>query len=133
MPSFAASPTAHFGSSLGLSVASTATSPPAFLTAATSFAGVFDPPVLPAEERDGGVGRHGGERRRECLLDVASFQRSTPSAIRKRRPIAKVIAFNASATASGVHASPSNVSTPPLPDSASAMARRRARRSPMRP
>ena len=47
--------------------------------------------------------------------------------------MAKVIALRASAIASGVDASPSKSSKPPLPDSASAIARRRARRSPMRP
>ena len=47
--------------------------------------------------------------------------------------MAKVIAFRASAIASGVASSPSKTSKPPLPDSASAIARRRARRSPMRP
>ena len=44
-----------------------------------------------------------------------SFQRSTPSAITKRRPSAKVIALSAAATASGVQASPSSTSTPPAP------------------
>ena len=37
----------------------------------------------------------------------ASFQRSTPSAITKRRPSANVMAESALATASGVQASPS--------------------------
>ena len=63
----------------------------------------------------------------------ASFQRSTPSAITNRRPIAKVIALSAAATASPVHASPSKTSTPLEPLCASASARRRERRSEMRP
>ena len=45
----------------------------------------------------------------------------------------KVIAQRAPATASGVQASPSRTSTPPAPLSASAIARRRVRRSVMRP
>ena len=48
-----------------------------------------------------------------CSLTSASFQRSTPSTTRKRRPIANVIASSARAIASGVAASPSNASTPP--------------------
>ena len=63
----------------------------------------------------------------------ASFQRSTPSAITKRRPVANVIAQSAAATASGVQSSPSSSSTPAAPDSLSAIARSRVRRSPMRP
>jgi hypothetical protein len=62
-----------------------------------------------------------------------SFQRSTPSAITKRRPSANVIADSAPATASAVHASASKTSTPADPVSASAIVRRRVRRSPMRP
>ena len=63
----------------------------------------------------------------------ASFQRSTPSAITKRRPSANVIALSAPATPSGVQASPSSSSTPPAPVSASAIARSRVRRSVIRP
>ena len=63
----------------------------------------------------------------------ASFQRSTPSAITNRRPIAKVIADSAFATASGVQASASKTSTPAVPASDSAIARSFVRRSPMRP
>ena len=37
-----------------------------------------------------------------CAFTSASVQRSTPSTIRKRRPIANVIALRPSATASGV-------------------------------
>ena len=62
-----------------------------------------------------------------------SLNRSAPSTMRKRRPIAKVIAFNAAATFSGVAASPSKSSTPLVPDWDSARVRRRARRSAMRP
>ena len=47
--------------------------------------------------------------------------------------MANVIAHSASATVSGVAASPSKTSTPPVPDSASASARNRARRSEIRP
>ena len=42
----------------------------------------------------------------------ASFQRSTPSAITKRRPMAKVMVVSAASTSSAVHASPSSTSTP---------------------
>ena len=62
-----------------------------------------------------------------------SFQRSTPSAITKRRPSANVMAHSASATASGVQSSPSSSSTPPTPVSSSAIARNRVRRSVIRP
>ena len=62
-----------------------------------------------------------------------SFQLSTPSTTMNRRPSANVIAFKAAATASGVAASPSNNSTPLAPLSASAIERRFARRSAMRP
>jgi hypothetical protein len=62
-----------------------------------------------------------------------SFHFSTPSAITKRRPRAKVIVDRASITASGVHAAPSRSSTPPAPASDSASARSRARRSVSRP
>jgi hypothetical protein len=62
-----------------------------------------------------------------------SFQRSTPSAITNRRPIANVIDDSAAAIASGVHASGSKTSTPAEPLSASAIARSRARRSAIRP
>ena len=114
-------------------MASTATSPPAFLTAATSFAGALTRPSSRAKKLtvvSGGIAASAGA---SVASTSASFQRSTPSTIRKRRPMANVIAFRASAIASGVAASPSKTSTPPLPDSASAIARRRARRSPMRP
>ena len=63
----------------------------------------------------------------------ASFQRSTPSTITNRRPSANVIADSAFATLSGVLSSPSSNSTPPTPLSCSAIARRRVRRSVIRP
>ena len=45
-------------------------------------------------------------------LTSASFQRSTPSTMTNRRPMAKVIAPSEAATAAGVAASPSKHSTP---------------------
>ena len=63
----------------------------------------------------------------------ASFQRSTPSAITNRRPMAKLIVESAAMTFSAVQASASSTSTPPAPDSDSASARSLARRSAMRP
>ena len=51
-----------------------------------------------------------------------SFHRSVPSTIRKRRPIANVIALNAAATESGSLCSPSNSSMPFAPLSCSAIA-----------
>ena len=63
----------------------------------------------------------------------ASFHRSTPSAMTKRRPMAKVMVVSAASTLSAVHASPSSTSTPEAPVSASASARSLARRSEMRP
>jgi hypothetical protein len=63
----------------------------------------------------------------------ASFQRSTPSAITNRRPIANVIADSAPVTASGVQPSASKTSTPAVPLAASAIDRRRVRRSAIRP
>ena len=133
IPSFSASPAAQRGSSLAFSADSTAMSPPAFLTAATSLAGVFTRPSSRPKKLtvvSGGIAARTGA---SVASTSASFQRSTPSTIRNRRPMAKVIAFRASAIASGVDASPSKTSKPPLPDSTSAIVRRRARRSAMRP
>ena len=47
----------------------------------------------------------------------ASFQRSAPSTMTNRRPIANVIALSAAAAASGVASSPSSTSAPLAPDS----------------
>ena len=101
MPSRSASPIAQRGSSLAFSVASTATSPPAFLTAATSFAGALTRPSSRAKKLTVVSGGMAASTGASVASTSASFQRSTPSTIRNRRPMAKVIALSASATASG--------------------------------
>ena len=123
----------HRGSSRGLSDSSAETWPPAASTAARSGAGAFD--RVSSRAKNATVIASGSM---PCMAVAttstsASFQRSTPSAITKRRPSAKVIADSARATASGVDASPSSTSTPAAPLSSSAIRRRRVRRSAMRP
>ena len=62
-----------------------------------------------------------------------SFQRSTPSAITNRRPIANVIVLSAIATPRACTGRPRRPRRRRVPASSSAIARRRARRSAMRP
>ena len=113
-------------------MASTATLP-AFFTSATRFAGALTRPSSLAKNAivvSGGTSLSAGAR---CVSTSASFQRSTPSTMMNRRPTANVIAFSAAPTSSGVVVSPSKTSTASTPDSASAIARSRARRSAIRP
>ena len=107
--------------------------PPAASTALCSAAGAFTRLSSRAKNATVSVSGSMPSIAAATVATSASFQRSTPSAITNRRPSAKVIAVSAPATASAVQASPSNSSTPLWPVSASAIARRRARRSPMRP
>ena len=73
------------------------------------------------------------QRRRACVSTSASFQRSTPSTIRNRRPIANVIALSAQRDGLGRRRVALEDLDAAAPDSRSASARRRARRSPIRP
>ncbi len=107
-------------------------SPPADLTAAISLSATFARPSSRPKKTtvvSGGSDLTTGS----ITLMSAAFQRSTPSTITNRRPIAKVIADSAAATASTVAASPSKTSIPCDPLSRSASARSLARRSPSRP
>jgi hypothetical protein len=121
------------GSARALSTFSAATLPPAFSTALCSAAGALTRPSSRAKKATVSASGSVPSMAAATAATSASFQRSTPSAITNRRPSAKVIALRAPATASAVHASPSNSSTPLWPLSASAIARSLARRSPMRP
>ncbi len=112
---------------------STAIWPPAAVTAFTSASGTLARPSSRAKNATVMSAASIPAIAAATGATSASFQRSTPSAITNRRPIAKVMLDSALAIASGVHASPSKSSTPPTPLSASAIARRRERRSAMRP
>ena len=117
----------------GLTVASSAICPPAVSTALTSAAGTLLRPSSRPKNATVSVSPSRCSSAAATVAASASFQRSTPSAMTKRRPRANVIADSAAITASGVQASPSSSSTPPAPLSASAIARSRGRRSAMRP
>ena len=121
------------GSARAFSAISAAITPPAASTAFCSAAGALARPSSRAKKATVSVSGSMPAIAAATGATSASFQRSTPSAITNRRPIANVIADSAAATASAVHASASNSSTPFWPLSASAIARSRARRSPMRP
>ena len=108
-------------------------SPPAALTASISLAGALKRPSSRAKKATVVSSPIAASAGATVSVTSASFQRSTPSTITNRRPMAKVIAHRALATASGAAASPSKTSTPETPLSRSASARRRARRSEMRP
>ena len=122
----------HWAAPSGLTVCSAAMSPPA---ASRSRAGRRAPWRATPRGRRTRWWCPAAGRCSACTSGSTSpsFQRSTPSAITKRRPRAKVMACSAAADCSGVQASPSRTSTPPVPLSDSASARRRARRSAMRP
>ena len=90
------------GRSLAFSACSCAMSPPADFTAATSFAGTLKRPSSRAKNVTvvrSGMSFISGV---SAASTSASFQRSTPSTIRNRRPIANVIALSARPTVSGV-------------------------------
>jgi len=82
-------------------VRSTATLPPAFSTAVTSCGLTLKRPSSRAKKAtvvSGPMPAIAGSR---CVAISVSFQRSAPSTMRKRRPIANVIAASAPATMSG--------------------------------
>ena len=94
----------HFGRSQALTLISAAICPPAFSTALWSFCGRLVAALLAGEEGDRqrlGIG--GWRAPRRPASTSPSFQRSTPSAITNRRPMANVIAVSAPSTFSGVH------------------------------
>ena len=122
----------HLGSSHGLTLSSALMSPPALRTASC--------------RRPGALVRLSSRAKKATVVSGAiaaiasssgssslSFQRSTPSTMMNRRPIANVIALSAPRDRLGRRRSPSNSSTPWAPLSASASARRRLRRSAIRP
>ena len=112
---------------------SSATWPPAASTALRSGAGTLWRPSSRAKKATVSDSPSSAFIASVTWATSPSFQRSTPSAITKRRPMANVIAHSAALTPSGVQASPSSSSTPPAPLSASAIARSRERRSAIRP
>ena len=89
-PSSAACAIAHFGRSHSLTAISALMSPPASRTARCSDGGALARPSSRAKNAivvSAGIAASAGAR---CSATSASFQRSTPSTITKRRPIASV-------------------------------------------
>ena len=130
-PSSAREPCTHFGSSHGLTLlgADVAAGP---LTASWRRAGRLDAPVLAGEERDRRVRRHRPRAPPASGSSSFSFQRSAPSTMMNRRPMANVIALSAA------RRPPASPRRPRRARAlraalASASARRRARRSAIRP
>ncbi len=122
----------HFGSSHGFTFSAALTSPPALVTALCSPSGALA--RLSSRAKNATVVSGGIAAIADCSWPRSlSFHRSVPSTMMKRRPSAKVIALRAFATVSGVASSPSSSSTPPTPLSFSASARKRLRRSAIRP
>jgi hypothetical protein len=132
-PSLPACPWTQRGSSRAFITCSALRSPPAALTASTSAFGAFARPSSRAKNATVVLGSRSFRIGARCCLMSASFQRSVPSTITNRRPIANVIALSAAAAASGVDSSPSSTSAPFAPDSCSAIFRSFARRSASRP
>ena len=93
---------AQRGSSAALSVASLGDVAAGGLDRLVQRRGRLGAAVLAGEERDGRVRRRGRASAGATRASTsASFQRSTPSTITKRRPIANVIALSASADGLG--------------------------------